>query len=120
MSDSFQTWLCREIRDVLDHRSTTPPLLVWCDPDRAWLDLLAASAEADGFELWRPQAGPDEFYELLVRDRFHSTPRAARVVWLPCARVDITWFKVFELEAEAVWEKTLLAALREYGVEISR
>jgi hypothetical protein len=32
----------------------------------------------------------------------------------------ISWFKPFELEADQVWEKSLLEALREYGVEISR
>jgi hypothetical protein len=46
--------------------------------------------------------------------------RAARIVWLPCAREEISWFKPFELEAEAVWEKSLLEALREYGVHIPR
>ena len=43
-----------------------------------------------------------------------------RVVWLPCARDSISWFKPFELEAEEVWEKSLLQALREYGVDVSR
>ena len=32
----------------------------------------------------------------------------------------ISWFKPFELEAEEVWEKSLLQSLREYGVDISR
>jgi hypothetical protein len=41
-------------------------------------------------------------------------------VWLPRAREEITWFEVFALEAEAVWEKSLLQALREYGVAIPR
>ena len=42
------------------------------------------------------------------------------MVWLPVAREAITWFKPFELEAEAVWEKGLLEALREFGVYIPR
>jgi hypothetical protein len=117
--DSFQDWLCLSVREVLGHHSAQPPLLLWCDPDRAWLDLLREAASANGFELWAPE-GTQDSHELLVRDRFYSTPRAPRVVWLPCRRDAITWFKPFELEAEEVWVKSLLTALREYGVEISR
>jgi len=101
---------------VLVHQSPVPPLLLWCDPDREWLALLRTAASADGFDLW---ADPDE-HELLLRDRFYHTPRAPRLVWLPRARDEITWFKVFALEAEAVWEKSLLQGLREYGVSIPR
>ena len=101
-------------------RTGPPSLLLWCDPYREWLDLLRAASEADGFELWAPPAGSGDSHELLLRDRFHGTPRAARVVWLPCARDEITWFKPFELEADAVWEKSLLEALRQYGVYIPR
>lgn len=120
MSDSFQKWLIREIREVLGRQSSPPPFIVWCDPDRAWLDLLHESSKVDGFELWAPPSVQDDVHELLIRDRFYSTPRAARVVWLPYSRDAISWFKVFELEADKVWEGTLLAGLREYGVDISR
>ncbi len=119
-SDSLQSWLVREVREVLDRSGAMPPLLLWCDPQREWLDLLRAASEHDGFELWASSAGAADEHELLVRDRFCTTPRAARVVWLPCARDEITWFKPFELEAEAVWEKSLLEGLREYGVHIPR
>src|SRR5437879_2070108 len=97
--DSFQNWLLCEIHHVLDRKLSLPPLLLWCDPNREWLDLLRAAAEVDGFELWAPQAGNMEVHELLVRDQFYSADRAARVVWLPCPRDEITWFKPFELEA---------------------
>lgn len=118
--NSFQDWLCRAIRGVLGYQSPTPPLLLWCDPDRSWLELLREASMADGFELWVPPAGEEAQHELLIRDRFHSSPRAPRVVWLPCSRDAISWFKPFELEAEEVWEKSLLQSLREYGVDISR
>jgi hypothetical protein len=49
--DSFCDWLCLAIREVLGHQSATPPLLLWCDPDRSWLDLLREAAKADGFDL---------------------------------------------------------------------
>lgn len=120
MSDSFQKWLIREIREVLGRQSAPPPFIVWCDPDRTWLDLLHESSKVDGFELWAPPSVQDDVHELLIRDRFFSTPRAARVVWLPYSRDAISWFKVFELEADKVWEGSLLSALREYGVDISR
>ncbi len=117
---SFRDWLCLAIREVLSHQSPAPPLLLWCDPDRSWLELLREASMADGFELWVPPAGQEASHELLIRDRFHSSPRAPRVVWLPCSRDAISWFKPFELEAEEVWEKSLLQSLREYGVDISR
>jgi hypothetical protein len=120
MNTSFQSWLTLRVREVLGRKSGAPPLLLWCDPDRSWLDLLREAAKADGFDLWAPLPGQQDSHELLVRDRFYSSPRAPRVVWLPCARNSISWFKPFELEAEEVWEKSLLQALREYGVDISR
>lgn len=120
MSDSFKKWLLTEIRDVLLRPATSPPFLLWCDPHHEWLDLLRASAASDDFELWAPKSNSETEHELIIRDRFFSTERAPRVVWLGCDRHDITWFKPFELEAEEVWEKTLLEALREYGVHIPR
>jgi hypothetical protein len=116
IADSFRLWLVGEVREVLDRKSAVPPLLLWLDPDQQWLDLLWAAAPAGKFELW---ADPDE-HELVLRDRFYRTSRAPRVVWLPAARDSITWFKPFELEAEVVWEKGLLEALREFGVSIPR
>jgi len=120
MTDSFCSWLIRQVQETLNKTSSPPPFIVWCDPDRAWLDLLLESAKVGGFELWAPPSVQDDVHELLVRDRFFSTPRAPRVVWLPCSCDAISWFKVFELEADLVWQKSLLAALREYGVDISR
>jgi hypothetical protein len=114
--DSFQDWLLEQIELVLGNKRVSPPLLVWCDPNREWLELLRIAASSGGFELW---ADPSE-HELILRDRFYNTERAPRVIWLPCGRDEITWFKVFELEAEAVWERSLLEALREYGVRIPR
>jgi hypothetical protein len=110
-SDSLQSWLVKQVDEVLERTGPVSPLLVWCDPYREWLDLLRVASQDGRFELWAPPAGSSDEHELLVRDRFHSTPRAARVVWLPCGREEITWFTAFELEAEAVWEKSLLEAL---------
>lgn len=114
--DSFQDWLIEQIELVLGSKTVSPPLLIWCDPKREWLDLLRIAASLGGFELW---ANPSE-HELVLRDRFFNAGRAPRVIWLPCGREEITWFKVFELGAQAVWEKSLLEALREYGVSIPR
>ena len=113
---NLRSWLVREIRDVLDRKTAVPPLLLWLDPDHEWLDLLRAASAAANFELW---ADPSA-HELIVRDQFHRAPRVARVVWLGVARDAITWFKPFELEAEAIWERSLLEALREFGVYIPR
>ncbi len=119
-ADSFRDWLVKEIRGVLGQTTTPPPLLLWCDPDGEWLDLLRAAAAFAGFELWAPEKDKVAEHELLLRDRFYREERRARVVWLPRARADITWFKVFELHADQVWERSLAAALADYGVSIPR
>jgi len=115
-SQTFGQWLTSEIQEVLLHTAPLPAFIVWCDPSREWAELLRAAATGGAFELW---AEPDG-HELVIRDRFHQAARSPRVVWLPLTRHEITWFKPFELEAELVWEKSLLTALREYGVDIPR
>jgi hypothetical protein len=114
--DSFQTWLLEQIRPVLGRQRLEPPWILWCDPTGEWRDLLAACAYAAPFELW---ADPAE-HELAVRDRLFRSQRAPRVVWRRIAREELSWFKVWELDAELVWERPLVQALREYGVEIAR
>ena len=114
--ECFRDWITYQIRFLFGQSELKSLLLLWLDPNREWLDLLRIAAENAKFELW---ANPEE-NELILRDRFQKAKRAPRVVWLPCRREDITWFKVFELEAGAVWEKRLFEALREYGVSIPR
>lgn len=115
-SKAFGEWLCGEIARLLNRQVSATVLILWCDPDGEWFELLQAAASDGSFELW---ANPDE-HELLLRDRFYRAESAPRVIWLPCAREEITWFKVFEIRADVIWEKSLLEALREYGVSIPR
>ena len=111
--DSLRSWLCQHITHALRDRGTEPPFLIWCDPERVWRDLLFAAAQGGSFEVWA-----DDIHELLLRERFYTTPRARRVIWLPAAREDISYFKVFELQAADVQEWTLPEALSAYGVDI--
>ena len=110
---SFGRWLVREVTSVLGRKGSPPPFIVWCDPEHAWIELLRRAAAEGAFELWS-----DDAPELQVRERFFREPRAPRVVWLPIAREQISWFKVFELEASLVWDKCLIDALRDYGVSL--
>ncbi|PZV09629.1 MAG: hypothetical protein DCF22_18240 [Leptolyngbya sp.] len=112
-TDSLRSWIRQEIQQVLQHKSAQPPLLVWCDPQRVWKDLLQAAATDNTFELWA-----EDVHELVLRDRFYKTPRAPRVVWLPVRQDQITYFKVFELQAEEVKQLSLPEALSQYGVDI--
>ena len=112
-SDSLRSWIRHVIRQVLKRKSTRPPLLIWCDPERVWRDLLVAAAEGEDFELWA-----DEQHELLLRERFYKEVPTSRVVWIPKSREDITYFKVFELQAEEVKEIALIDALAQFGVDI--
>ena len=72
---SFRSWLLGEIQEVLGRTTPVPPFIVWCDPDREWMELLQAAVPVGGFELW---AEPDE-HELVIRDRFHQAARAPRI-----------------------------------------
>lgn len=111
--DSFQSWLCKEIGNRLGRKSDEPGFILWCDADLEWKDLLVEAAACGGFELWA-----DETHELLLRERFYQTYLAKRIIWLPIARDEIGYFKVFELRAMEVITWSLAEALAGYGVEL--
>lgn len=113
MSQSLREWIRAEVKAVLGRKATPAPLLLWCDPGRAWRDLLQAAAEGGAFELWC-----DEQHELILREALMRSEPHPRVVWLPKAPDEITYLKVFELQAEQVWSESLVAALARFGVEI--
>ena len=119
MTDSFQNWVIRNVQEVLQRQPAAPAVLLWCDPDRSWLDLLQMASTAAPFELWAPDSVDAENHELVLRDRMYNNELTSKVVWVPTARHDLKWFKCYELEAQQVWEQSLLDALREYGVPIS-
>ena len=56
---------------------------------------------------------------MLLRQRFAKEERKPRVIWLPVKRSELSYFRIFEGEA-IIRETSLLEALREYGVEITR
>jgi len=112
---SLREWLRNEVAAVLGRKGTPPPLLLWCDPEGSWRELLRAAAEGNAFELWC-----GEEHELLLRQRLLSSPPVPRVVWLPIAADAISYLKVLELQAEKVWTDPLVAALASFGVEIAR
>ena len=114
MSDrSFKNWLFEQIQSVLSKPVVPAPLILWCDSQREWKELLKKTC-GDAIELWT-----EEDHELLLRHRFAKEERKPRVIWLPAKRSDLSYFRVFEGEA-VIREISLLEALREYGVEITR
>jgi len=110
---SFKNWLLEEIQSVLSKPVEPAPFIIWCDPQREWKELLQKTF-GDGVELWA-----EEGHELLLRHRFVREDRRPRVIWLPRGKKDLSYFRVFEGEA-SLREISLLEALREYGVEITR
>lgn len=110
--DSLRVWLRQEITQVLERKKSPPPFIVWCDPEHIWKEILKKAAE-DTFELWA-----DEEHELILRHRFIQTTRSPRVIYLPVSREKITYFKVFEIQAEEVIEVSLHEALSKYGIYI--
>lgn len=112
---SFREWLRAEIASILGRKVTPAPLLLWCDADRVWRDLLVAAAEGGAFELWA-----DDAHGLITRERLLAAADVPRVVWVPLARGALGYLKVFELQADLVWTESLLAALERAGVELPR
>lgn len=110
---SFRQWLHEQIQSVLLKPVAPAPFVLWCDSRQEWRELLQKTC-GDTIELWAEDA-----HELLLRHRFVREERRPRVIWLPRRREDLSFFRVFEGEA-SFREMTLLDALREYGVEISR
>jgi hypothetical protein len=110
---SFKDWLQQHIQVVLAKATAPAPFILWCDPAREWKELLQKTCD-DNIELWA-----DEGHELLLRHRFVREGRRPRVIWLPRRKADLGYFRVFEGEA-SFRETSLLEALREYGVEITR
>ena len=114
-TDTLREWLRNEVATVLKRKVMPQPLVLWCDPDGAWRDLLRAAAEDGTFELWA-----DGQHELVLRERLLTSQPVPRVVWLPVAEEEIGYLKVFELQADQVWIETLVSALARFGVEIAR
>jgi hypothetical protein len=110
---SFRSWLRQEISTLLARSAAAPPIIVWCDPEHVWKDLLEMATEGGAFELWA-----DETHELVLRERFYQAPRTPRVVWLPVSRENIGYFEIFALQAEEVREEGLPQAVSRYGVNI--
>ena len=113
--DSFQQWLTEQIKEIFSHSSHKSPFIIWCDPQRVWKDLLTIVQKDTGAELWA-----DEIPELQLRNQFYvvslSKSNQRRIIWLPKARNEITFFKVFEMRADRVWEHSLEEALVDYGI----
>ncbi len=114
-ADTLRGWLRSEVASVLRRKVTPPPLVLWCDPEGEWRELLKAAADGGAFELWA-----DGEHELVLRERLLKAAPAPRVVWLPVASDEIGYLKVFELQAELVWTESLVSALARFGVEIAR
>lgn len=52
MTVAFQNWIILEINEVL--RQPGAPLLIWCDPELSWLELLQRASESGSLcEPWK-------------------------------------------------------------------
>jgi hypothetical protein len=110
---SFNNWLFEDIQSVLSKPVEPAPFIIWCDPAREWKELLQKTC-GDTTELWAKEG-----HELLFRHRFAVEERRPRVIWVPRRKDDLSYLQVFAGEA-SFRELSLLHALREYGVEITR
>jgi len=111
-AESFFQWLTDRITEIGDRARSDAALIIWCDPELMWKDLLEPVAESAGFDLWIDS----EMHELEIRERILSSKTRPRIIWLPRSKDQITYLKVIELSADHVWVSSLPNALIEYGV----
>jgi hypothetical protein len=111
---TLRQWLRLRVQPILSRHAAQPPYIVWCDPAHIWKELLQLAAEGGAFELWA-----DEIHELILRQRFYSNPRTPRLVWLPVSSDEISFFKVYAMQAAEVVQLRLSEALAQFGVELS-
>lgn len=110
---TFKAWVQNKIKIALNHKPNQYPLLIWCDPQRNWKDLLKLSLDGGDIQLWS-----DEIHELALRNRVFTEPSAARVIWLPVDRNEISYFMVYALQAEQIIQISISEALDDFGVDL--
>lgn len=111
-AESFFQWLTDRITEIGDRARSEAALILWCDPELMWKDLLKPIAEAANFDLWID----GDMHELEIREQLLSIDSRPRIIWLPRSNEQITYLKVVELSADCVWVTSLPNALIEYGV----
>ena len=109
---TFKTWLQDQIHHLLPKNNPTA-FVIWCDPDRAWGEILETGLAGLDVKLWT-----GETHELALRNQFFSEQPCQRVIWLPVALEDIGYFQVYALQAEMVVQLTIAEALDEFGVDL--
>lgn len=50
-TETLRGWVRNEVETVLRRKVAPPPLVLWCDPEGAWRDLLRAAGDGGAFEL---------------------------------------------------------------------
>jgi hypothetical protein len=111
-------WLTKQIEN-----SPADAVWLWCDPDRAWLDLLLAGKAHWPAELWCPSSvdlstdWSQPTYELVLRSRLLDQPAPGRcIIWLPRPPSDLTWLAVVAQQA-VVWDRGIVDAVRDFAHE---
>jgi len=111
--DSLHKWLADRIQQSFRRNGPALPLVIWCDPEREWKQLLRLTAASALFDLW-----DDEAHELVLRERLRLSDSKPRVLWVPVTADAITYLEVYALQAASVWTTRLSQALSEYGVDL--
>ena len=111
--DSLHAWLAARVDQMVGRNGPQMPLVIWCDPQREWKQLLRLTAASALFDLW-----VDEVHELVLRERLRLSDSKPRVLWVPVTADAITYLEVYALQAASVWTTRLSQALSEYGVDL--
>ena len=110
---TFRSWIQNKILSAVNHKFGHNPLLIWCDPQNDWKDILQQSLSGCEIQLWS-----DEVHELVLRNRFVSEPSSPRLIWLPVDQREIGYFTVIALQADQIFQMSIAEALDDFGVDI--
>jgi hypothetical protein len=109
---SFRDWLRVLIQKYFNNNSVDYPLVIWCDPDNLWKDILKNTVD-ETFELWSETDN-----ELILKHRLHQADSKPRVVYIPVKEEELSFLRVYADNAIEVVEMDLLEALLQYGAPI--
>lgn len=111
--DTLHSWIFNKIRTALKKKANHNSYILWCDPHRNWKELLALCLANTEINLWA-----FENHELTLRHKFYTAPDNPVVIWLPVDRSEIGYFMVYALQADQIFQMSIVEALDEFGVDL--
>jgi hypothetical protein len=110
--DSFRNWLIEKVKEIKKVVSTSAYPIYWYDPKGEWKEILELAFK-DKYNVWF-----DFEHQLKTRYSLMEAEQKPDIVVLPMKREKLDFLKTLEPYAHH-WEQELMAAIKDYGVNIT-